>query len=183
MPCACQGSDTKNPLEWQKNQQFMYLLHKGGFKSNQHEKSEDAVVPVLIKAPQSNTKHLEHKERSSGPFFKQLTKFRHIHLKSIARKQVCMINYWHLILQNTLGNLLACKYSCLLSLLAGLALMRKIFLSQMQTLWVWWETNVFTGYQTRYQSILLDYKRRHFSVETHDFISLRGCKAFLHNSS
>ena len=70
MPCAYRGSDTKNPLEWQKNQQFMYLLHKGGFKSNQHEKSEDAVVPVLIKTPQSNTKHLEHKERSSGPFFK-----------------------------------------------------------------------------------------------------------------
>lgn len=114
----------------------MYLLHKGGFKSNQHEKSEDAVVPVLIKTPQSNTKHLEHKERSSGPFFKQLTKFRHIHLKSIARKQVCMINYWHLILQNTLGNVLqvAGKYSCFLSLLAGLALVRKIFLSQMQAL-------------------------------------------------
>lgn len=48
---ACKASDTKYPLAWQKNQWFIYLLHKSGFKSDQHKKSEDAVVPVLIKTP------------------------------------------------------------------------------------------------------------------------------------
>lgn len=51
IPCACQTSDTNNSFAWRKNQHFMYLLHKGGFKSNQHEKSEHAVVPVLVKTP------------------------------------------------------------------------------------------------------------------------------------
>lgn len=66
----------------------MYLLNKGGFKSDQHEKSEDTVVPVFIKTPQANTKHLKHKEWCRGPLFKQFTKLRHIHLKPKMSKHI-----------------------------------------------------------------------------------------------
>lgn len=72
---------SKSKLQYGGFRLITYLLYKSGFKSNQHKKSEDTVIPVLIKTPQPNTKHLKDKERSRGSFFEQLPKFWDIHLK------------------------------------------------------------------------------------------------------
>lgn len=47
------------------------LFDKNGLESDEHEESEDAVVPVLIQTPQAHTEHLEHKERSSGTLLEE----------------------------------------------------------------------------------------------------------------
>lgn len=35
------------------------LLDQRSLKRHQHEESEDAVIPVSVKAPQTNTEHLQ----------------------------------------------------------------------------------------------------------------------------
>lgn len=79
--CNRQNEPQKGSLSYECCRLIMYLLYKSGFKSNQHKKSEDTVIPVLIKTPQPNAKHLKDKERSGSSFFEQLPKFRDIHLK------------------------------------------------------------------------------------------------------
>ena len=40
------------------------LFDEDGLEGDEHEEREEAVVPVLIDAPQAHTEHLEHKEGS-----------------------------------------------------------------------------------------------------------------------
>ena len=44
----------------------IYLFDKNGFKRDEHEESEERVVPVVIEAPQTNTEHLKYKKWSSS---------------------------------------------------------------------------------------------------------------------
>lgn len=57
------------------------LLDQRALKKDKHNECEERVVPVFIKAPQSNTQHLEYKEWCCSSFFEQLHKLRHHHVK------------------------------------------------------------------------------------------------------
>ena len=45
-----------------------YLVGYGTLKHDEHEKSEQAVVPVLVQHPQRNAENLEYKERCRRMF-------------------------------------------------------------------------------------------------------------------
>jgi hypothetical protein len=49
-----------------------YRRDTRGLENQQHDKRENSIVPVLVQAPQSDTKHLEYKERSHGMLLVQL---------------------------------------------------------------------------------------------------------------
>lgn len=51
-----------------------YLEDDSALEHDQHEPSEDRVVPVLIQAPQSHAEHLEDKERGYSMLSKELCK-------------------------------------------------------------------------------------------------------------
>lgn len=56
------------------------LLYQRRFKCHQHEQSEDAVIPVLIQAPQPNAEYLEHEKRRSSSLLEQLQELRDVQL-------------------------------------------------------------------------------------------------------
>ena len=58
-----------------------HLLNENGLKSDEHEESEDGVVPVLVQAPKSHTEHLKHKERRRGSLLEQTPEVWGHHVK------------------------------------------------------------------------------------------------------
>ena len=50
------------------------LLDQYGLKGDEHKQGEQAVVPVLVQAPQAHTEHLEDEEGGGGSLSKQLPK-------------------------------------------------------------------------------------------------------------
>ncbi|CAI6099130.1 unnamed protein product [Clonostachys chloroleuca] len=59
------------------NQSALALPHDCTFEHDQHEESEERVVPILIKHPQANAEHLEDEERGDGVFLEELGEGRH----------------------------------------------------------------------------------------------------------
>lgn len=53
-----------------------YLPNHSALEHDEHEQSKDAVIPVLIQAPESDTKDLEDEERCGCVFTKELGKRR-----------------------------------------------------------------------------------------------------------
>ena len=56
------------------------LLDECCLKRHQHEECEEAVVPVVIEAPQSHAEHLEDEERRRRPLLEQLQERRDVEL-------------------------------------------------------------------------------------------------------
>ena len=54
------------------------------FEHNQHEKSEETVIPVFIQAPQSNAKHLKYKEWCRCVFTEKFRKRRYGDIEFVA---------------------------------------------------------------------------------------------------
>jgi hypothetical protein len=58
------------------------LEYHSAFKDNQHEKSKQRVVPVLIQTPQTNAENLKHEEGSYGVFLEKFNKSRDRDIKA-----------------------------------------------------------------------------------------------------
>ena|ERR1700733_7596215 len=69
--------------------QSIYLEHHGAFEYDQHEQSEEAVVPILVKAPQGNAEDLKDKERRRGVLAKKGGKRRYWYVEFIFPIQIC----------------------------------------------------------------------------------------------
>ena len=63
------------------------LFDKDGLEGDQHEQGEDAVVPVLVQAPQAHAEDLEHKERSRGPLLEELPKVWQSHIQPARQRE------------------------------------------------------------------------------------------------
>lgn len=55
----------------------------GCFKDHQHNQSEKRIVPILVQAPQADTKDLEHKEWSNRMLFEEVDEGRHRNLEPL----------------------------------------------------------------------------------------------------
>lgn len=60
-----------------------HLENGSTFENDQHEQRKQRVIPVLVHAPKSRTKHLKDKERSDGMFRKQFTERRNWNVENV----------------------------------------------------------------------------------------------------
>lgn len=60
-----------------------YLEHDSAFENDQHEKSEQAVVPIFVQTPESDTEDLEDKERRGSMFPKECGERRNWNIEFI----------------------------------------------------------------------------------------------------
>lgn len=62
------------------------LLDESRLEGHEHEQREDAVVPVLVEAPEADAEHLEHEERSGRSLLEQLEKLWGVHLHPMCKR-------------------------------------------------------------------------------------------------
>lgn len=63
------------------------LIDDGALEHDKHEQRKQAIIPILIQAPQRHTEDLEHEERRGRMFPKQLGERRNRDVKLIAPVQ------------------------------------------------------------------------------------------------